>query len=88
MNHELSWIINEARSTATEIYAIMAAKPMDAENEIQKQLQKVVLKAALGRSVPPIESAISICTQLSEGKRNPKGILDTFLEDLGVKVCR
>ena len=64
----------------------MAAKPRDAETEIHKQLQKIILRAALGRSVSPIESAISICTQLSEGKRNPRDILDTFPEDLGVKV--
>ena len=62
----------------------MAAKPRDSENRIQKQLQEVVLRAAVGRSIPPIESAISL--YLSEGKRKPKEILDTFPEDLGVKV--
>ena len=63
----------------------MAAKSRDSENRIQKQLQEVVVRAAVGRSIPPIESAISI--YLSEGKSKPKEILDTFPEDLGVKVC-
>ena len=67
----------------------MAAKPRESENRIQKMLQAVVLRAAVGRSIPPIESAISIrATQLSGGKSNPNDILDTFPEDLGVKVCR
>ena len=65
----------------------MTTKPGDSESSIQNQLQAVVLRAAVGRSIPPIELAINICaTQLSEGKKNPKDILDTFPEDLGVKV--
>ena len=62
----------------------MAAKSRHSENRIQKQLQEVVLRAAVGRSIPPIESAINL--YLSEGNRKPKEILDTFPEDLGVKV--
>ena len=67
----------------------MAAKPKESKSTIQKMLQAVVLRAAVGGFIPPIESAISIrATQLSGGKSNPNDILDTFPEDLGVKVCR
>ena len=78
--------VNEV-SSQTDCYAIMTAKPGDSESSIQNQLQAVVLRAAVGRSIRPIESAINICaTQFSEGKKNPKDILDAFPEDLGVKV--
>ena len=79
----------EVRSIATKIYTIMAAGSRDSQNKIiQRKLQAVVLRAAVGGYIIPIESAIHVCvTQFNEGKSNPKDILDAFPEDLDVKVC-
>ena len=61
----------------------MAARSRDSQNKIK--LQAVVLRAAVGGYISPIESAIRVC--VTEGKSNPKDILDAFPEDLDVKVC-
>ena len=54
---------------------------------LQKQLQEVVVRAAIGGHVPPIESAIDFCaTQLSESRSSPKDMLDTFPESMNLKV--
>ena len=65
----------------------MAAGPRDSQNKIiQKKLQAVVLRAAVGGyNIFPIVSAIHV--QFNEGKGNPKDILDAFPEDLDMKVC-
>ena len=53
----------------------------------QKKLQAVVLRAAVGGYVSPIELAVHVCvTKLNEGKGNAKDILDTFPENVDVKV--
>ena len=69
----------------------MAARPRESQKRIQKKLQGVVLRATVGGHVDAIKTAVGICftelNQLDEGKSNSREILDTFPEDLGIKVC-
>ena len=68
----------------------MAARPRESPKRLQKKLQGVVLRAAVGGHVDAIKTAVGICltelNELDEGKSSSREILDTFPEDLGVKV--
>ena len=70
----------------------MAARPRESQKRIQKRLQGVMLRATVGGHVYVIKTTVNICLTelnivLTEGKSSSREILDTFPEDLGVKVC-
>lgn len=74
---------------------IVTSRPRESLNKIHllhKKLQAVVLRATVGGHTDAIERAIDIChnefnIKFGEHKSTSNDVLDTFPEDLGVKVC-
>ena len=69
---------------------VITTRSRESENKklhfLQRKLQVIILRAAVGGYISPIESAISIHGQLSEGRSNLKDVLDTFPENMFLKV--